>query len=230
MESAKEPGRTGHDRRDCRIDEARSVGIQAELGRRGITLRGRGIDRYGPCPVCGGDDRFSINIKKQVWNCRGCSTGGDVIALVQHIDGSDFKEAVETLAGAAPAAKERVRQPKKTYFDYHDAHGAVVYQVERTDYFDGRKKTFLQRRPDPASPGEWIRGIKGFVEPVPYRLPDLLQALSNWDLIVIAEGERCVDLLREWGSPRHATLVATAIAQFGPSTRNIFARPSHPML
>ena len=39
---------------------------------------------------------------------------------------------------------------KKTYFDYHDAHSALVYQVERTDYYDGRKKTFLQRRPDRA--------------------------------------------------------------------------------
>jgi phage/plasmid primase-like uncharacterized protein len=84
------------------IERARDVLIEDELARRGIKLRGR-VDRCGACPVCGGDDRFSINIKKQVFNCRQCGArGGDAIALVQAIDGSDFKEAVATLAGFAP--------------------------------------------------------------------------------------------------------------------------------
>ena len=59
------------------IAQARAVPIERELERRGIRLRGR-VDRYGPCPVCGGTDRFSVNVKKQVWNCRGCGLGGDV--------------------------------------------------------------------------------------------------------------------------------------------------------
>jgi putative DNA primase/helicase len=81
---------------------ALAVRIEDEIARRGIKLCG-GIDRCGPCPRCGGTDRFSINTKKQVFNCRGFE-GGDVIALVQHIDGSDFKKAVATLAGPAPGA------------------------------------------------------------------------------------------------------------------------------
>ena len=47
---------------------------------RGIKLRGK-VERVGPCPNCGGHDRFAINIRKQVWNCRGCHKGGDRIAL-----------------------------------------------------------------------------------------------------------------------------------------------------
>ena len=81
---------------------ALAVRIEDEIARRGIKLRG-GVDRCGPCPRCGGTDRFSINTKKQVFNCRGFE-GGDVIALVQHIDGSDFKKAVATLVGPAPGA------------------------------------------------------------------------------------------------------------------------------
>jgi AAA domain len=191
--------RTGH---DPRVEDARAIRIEDELARRGIKLRG-GVDRCGPCPQCGGDDRYSINVKDQVFNCRGCGAKGHgAIDLVMFLDGSDFKGAIETLAGeprhAAAPARERAQQPKKSYFDYHDAHGALVYQVERTDYYDGRKKTFRQRRPDPARPGEWLWKL-GDVRPVPYHLPDLLKGLENWDLIVIAEGERCVDLLREWG-------------------------------
>jgi hypothetical protein len=81
-------------------EQARAVLIEDEIARRGIKLRG-GVDRCGPCPVCGGTDRFSINLKKQVFNCRG-STGGDVIALVQHLDGVSFLDAVARLAGPAP--------------------------------------------------------------------------------------------------------------------------------
>src|SRR5436853_7655590 len=80
------------------VDIAKSVRVEDEVARRGIKLVGRG-ERVGPCPVCGGRDRFSINIKKQIWNCRGCARGGDVVDLVQHLDGVDFKIAVQTLGG-----------------------------------------------------------------------------------------------------------------------------------
>lgn len=80
------------------IDAAKATRIEDEMGRRGIKLVGRD-ERVGPCPVCGGRDRFSINVKKQVWNCRGCARGGDVVDMVQHLDGVDFKAAIATLGG-----------------------------------------------------------------------------------------------------------------------------------
>jgi hypothetical protein len=79
---------------------ARAVRIEDEIARRGIPLRGKS-ERVGPCPVCGGTDRFSINARKQVFNCRGFG-GGDVIAMLQHLDGCNFVEAVRTLAGIEP--------------------------------------------------------------------------------------------------------------------------------
>jgi hypothetical protein len=81
------------------IDAAKATRIEDEVARRGIKLIGRGPERYGACPHCGGHDRFSINIKKQVFNCRSCSRGGDVLDLVQYLDGADFKAAIATLAG-----------------------------------------------------------------------------------------------------------------------------------
>jgi len=81
------------------IAAARAVRLEDELARRGIRLRRSGGERTGPCPACGGTDRFSINTKKQVWNCRGCGKGGDGIAMVQHLDGCDFVDAVRALTG-----------------------------------------------------------------------------------------------------------------------------------
>jgi putative DNA primase/helicase len=79
------------------IERARNTAIERVVEARGIKLRGR-VERVGPCPVCGGVDRFSINTKKRCFNCRGYG-GGDVIALIQHLDNCNFAEAVETLAG-----------------------------------------------------------------------------------------------------------------------------------
>jgi hypothetical protein len=68
--------------------------------RYGAHLKRVGAGEYaGPCPACGGRDRFSINVNKRLWNCRGCARGGDAIALVQHVDNCSFAEAVHSLTG-----------------------------------------------------------------------------------------------------------------------------------
>jgi hypothetical protein len=60
------------------VDKARAAPIEGEIERRGIKMR-CGIERCGPCPKCGGDDRFSINVAKQLFNCRGCGRLSTVV-------------------------------------------------------------------------------------------------------------------------------------------------------
>ncbi len=96
---------------------AKAVRIEGELSRRGVKLSRSGPELIGPCPVCGGTDRFGVHTKKQVWNCRQCQKGGDVIALVMHVDGSEFKDAISLLAGASlvrPRAMPRETTPGAT--------------------------------------------------------------------------------------------------------------------
>ena len=88
------------------IERASAVRIEDEIERRGIKLVGR-VDRCGPCPQCGGKDRFSINVRKQVFLCRQCGAKGDVIALVRFLDGCGFREAVEYLTGERAPAPSR---------------------------------------------------------------------------------------------------------------------------
>ena len=72
------------------IERARAARIEDEVERRRIALMGR-IERVGPCPICGGTDRFAVHTRRQLWNCRGCGIGGgDAISLVMHLDGVDF--------------------------------------------------------------------------------------------------------------------------------------------
>jgi len=85
----------------------------------------------------------------------------------------------------------------KRHFDYPDETGAIIYQVEREDLPGGGKR-IRQRRPD--GNGGWVWNLAG-VTPVPYRLPELLEALAYGHTIAIVEGEAKADLLWSWNVP-----------------------------
>ena len=104
------------------VDEARSVDLLEVAGSVGATLRREGAEHVGACPICGGSDRFAINIAKQKFNCRGCGKGGTgTIDLQIFLDGGDFVAAVKTLTGtetlagkrAAPAADAKAKAEQR---------------------------------------------------------------------------------------------------------------------
>lgn len=80
-------------------DEALGMRCADWAGQRGWKLNRSGAELTGPCPKCGGSDRFSIHPQKNIWNCRQCGVGGDVIFLVMHMDGVGFIPACERLTG-----------------------------------------------------------------------------------------------------------------------------------
>ena len=112
------------------IQSAKDVRVEdIAAARGGLNLRRSGAQLIGPCPLCGGTDRFAINTKKQVWHCRGCVKGGDGIKLVQHLDGLRFPQAVEHLAGirstdSEPPPRAHVQRQQTT------PQVSYVYQLE----------------------------------------------------------------------------------------------------
>jgi hypothetical protein len=72
-------------------------------------------------------------------------------------------------------------------YSYTDELGELLYQVVRF-----QPKNFKQRRPDGA--GGWIWNLKG-VRQVPYHLVELIEA----PIVFIAEGEKDVEVLRDFG-------------------------------
>jgi hypothetical protein len=146
------------------IDRARAIRLEDEIARRNIKLKGK-VDRSGPCPVCGGCDRFAIHIRKQKWNCRNCKVGGgDAIGLVQFIDGIGFVEAVELLTGedVRPQARPIPPAPAKK-------QSAAEYERDQH-----RKAAWLwpQRQPIIGSNAElpYLRESRGITCPLPATL------------------------------------------------------------
>jgi len=65
---------------------------------------GPGTDKAGPCPVCGGTDRFAIHTGKNTFNCRQCGiAGGGVIDLVIKTENVGFVKACELITGRTVA-------------------------------------------------------------------------------------------------------------------------------
>ena len=95
------------------IEEARALPIVRALDlvapHHSISRKSRFV---GPCPGCGGVDRFSLNIKKNIFWCRKSAEGGDAISLTRHVRSCDFLEAVEMLTGR-PAPGRTVSDEEK---------------------------------------------------------------------------------------------------------------------
>jgi len=79
------------------VQEARAAPV-ADYARR-LGVKALRDEQGGPCPCCGGTDRFAVNAKKNLWLCRASGSGGDAIALAQHVKGLDFIGACEEVLG-----------------------------------------------------------------------------------------------------------------------------------
>ncbi len=86
----------------------------------GIDIPRRG--KHGPCPACGGKDRFRLDDKagRGTWICNQCGNG-DGLDLVGKVTGRQPKEAAELIAplvglsdgGLDPAAREQIHQQQE---------------------------------------------------------------------------------------------------------------------
>jgi hypothetical protein len=158
---------------DTSIQLARNVPIERVIDGRRIKLCGK-IERVGPCPVCGGKDRFSINTAKQLFNCRHCG-GGDVIKLVRFLDRVDFGGAIETLIGSA-ARNQAPRAPQQDDPDQ--------YKLEQH-----RKARWLwsQRRPIAGTPADrYLREVRAYCGPIPLTLAFLPPIKAGHHPVMIA--------------------------------------------
>lgn len=85
-------------------------------------------------------------------------------------------------------------------YDYTDSEGNLLYQIVRF-----RRKNFRARRPLVSQPrldvpDDWAWG-RGECDRVPYRLPELLEAVGKDRVIHVVEGEGLVDRLWTLGYP-----------------------------
>lgn len=95
------------------------------VGRSGIELRkastAKGGEYQGPCPGCGGNDRFHVWPEQNIssdgsmagsyW-CRQCGKKGDCIQFLRDFEGLSFREACDRLGRQVPDSR-RLSKPTK---------------------------------------------------------------------------------------------------------------------
>lgn len=102
-----------------------------------------GGEYAGPCPLCGGTDRFHVWPDKRSdsgisppgrWWCRQCGASGDLIAYLMQVDGLTFGDACGVLgidrpARPAPSAYRPLPAPRETGLEWSPRdYGAGVEQ------------------------------------------------------------------------------------------------------
>ena len=99
----------------------------------------KGGEYAGPCPLCGGSDRFRVwpadkGGEGSYW-CRGCEKGGDLVQWYVDFEGMAYPEAFRA-AGRAPLTPDANYTPKR----YQPSHTAPT-MAERDVFAPRRHET-----------------------------------------------------------------------------------------
>lgn len=150
---------------------------------------------------------LAVNLVKGVWHDHETDEAGGLLDLVVRETKCHLREAHRWLKdhgfelddrpktnghAIGNSAHKPQRRIDKVYA-YLNVHGEPKFEVVR--YLP---KDFRQRRSD--GKGGYIWNLQG-VELVPYRLPEIAEALSLGHAIFIVEGEKCADVLWSFGIP-----------------------------
>jgi hypothetical protein len=135
------------------LERARSADIVRVAERLGARLKRVGKEWCGPCPACGGTDRFAVKLGKHfwIWSCRNCpgktngrQAGGNVVDLVMHARDCGFAEAIEFIDGNQ--SEQSRAAPSPATQDNYDPSSSI-------------RRYIAQLRPILGSPGEaYLRG------------------------------------------------------------------------
>jgi len=163
---------------------------------------------------------LSIDLRNNVYYDHEAGQGGGVFDLIVRVRGGDYRDAAEWLDAkgihynsntkgngqAEEADRQRQNHNRNetkhngtgnssprivATYNYVDESGHKLFEVVRFE-----PKSFRQRRPDGC--GGHIPNLDG-VRLVPYRLPELIEAVASNHVVFVVEGEKDADNLSAIG-------------------------------
>jgi putative DNA primase/helicase len=202
--------------------------VAAEFAALGVRFTSTRVSAKGwrECWAVGRKDDVpsaAVNVNSAVYH----DSGGEGATLnlwdfaLTYGDFGQFRDVLKHYAGKAGVplgkipthARGRIRE---AIYLYRDAYGSVRYAVFRYREPNG-KKSFTQHPSDGRGGWKYGSGCMDGVEPLPYRLPELLASPAS-DLVFVVEGEKDADRLAGLG------LVATTNHQGAQSTERTWPR------
>lgn len=164
---------------DHRLIEAKGMPIADVVARLELSgLVRAGGELVGPCPQCGGRDRFGVNLRTGQFLCRkecGPSAKGDQIALVQHVMGMDFRAALDWLCGPAEGLSDAERAARRRRAAANRHKQDEIARRKREMAISSAREIWFNAQPAEGSAVHDYLARRG-VDPVYYsRLPQCLR-------------------------------------------------------
>jgi RecA-family ATPase len=190
------------------------------LGEPNRTLSSKRELRYGT------RGSLSVDLQKATWFDNEVNQGGGVLDLITRetgLTGKDRNEWMDehgfNVDGDAAQQSRGKRNGGANFnvvktYDYVDDAGKLLFQVCRLD-----PKDFRQRRPDQTRHDGWTWSVRG-LRSVPYRLPELTEALAQGLTVFVVEGEKDADNLWRIGLP--ATCNAGGVGKWRDELNSYF--------
>ena len=125
-----------------------------------------GGEYAGPCPACGGRDRFHVQPARHRWLCRRCTEGRwrDAIALYRLVvPGASFVDAVRALAGEVrfvQARRPALRLPA-TESETAEPPGAAWQARARDFVAECQRALWSRAEPGAAEVRQWLTRHRG---------------------------------------------------------------------
>lgn len=127
---------------DHELEDIKARHSLADIAGGYVKLRRAGKRLVGPCPICGGrvgSQRFEVLAGGDSWVCAVCQDGGDVIRLVEKVEGCDFRGAIERLGGRAVTDPEQAQRA----FEAREAK-RLAREQEAERYREAERKRLWQ--------------------------------------------------------------------------------------
>jgi predicted nuclease with TOPRIM domain len=150
------------------------------------------------------------NSSNTYWTCFSCGCRGDIFKAVMHREGiRNFLLQAEFLGrkygvelnyeeeDCSKVLKPSVYTRNVQRYFYQDEKGNTIYKIIRKDYFEEgiRKKDFSMFSKTDSGWDPGLKGVKRYL----YKLPLVLKAIENKQVIFLVEGEKCANQILDLG-------------------------------
>lgn len=163
-------------RDDPRPAEAAAMDMADVANRLAIQgLQRAGRELVGPCPQCGGRDRFGINTQKRVFQCRKCGGKGGNVDLVMFVMGMTFPAALEWLCGSVEGVSAEERRARERQAAENKARNEAKAQAAREEARREAREIWQQGQPAQGSPVHDYLALRGIRQDLYPALPPCLR-------------------------------------------------------
>lgn len=121
-------------------------------------LARHGHEWVGPCPKCGGEDRFAIDTRQQVFLCRKCDGRGDVVSLVRWMRGLTLPAALDWILGPEQDLPAEERAERRRRSEANQAKLEARAAREREEAMRAARKIWGERQDPEGGP------VRGYLE------------------------------------------------------------------